>query len=162
MDRTALAALIERHEGRRHTAYYDTVGKLTIGVGQNLDDPLARQTIESFGWNYDDLRNGGYLDDAQIDQLLDNSISIAIFTAKGLFPNLDLLPDNVQMALIDISFSLGSVKLSKFIKLRAAIASKDFSQAAAEMVDSAWYHQVGNRGIEDVALMKGAVNVTEN
>jgi lysozyme len=33
-----LLDLIEHHEGHRAFAYYDIVGKLTIGVGRNLTD----------------------------------------------------------------------------------------------------------------------------
>lgn len=157
MDRDAITALVEKHEGRRPTAYYDSKGKLTIGVGFNLDDPIAKQTIESFGWNYDDLRNGVALSDAQIDELLDHSINVAINTAQALFPSFDFLPDNVQAVLADMSFNMGSTKLSKFIELRKAIAARDFNLAAKEMIDSLWYSEVHSRGIEDVALMKGAL-----
>jgi len=157
MYRMAISALIEKHEGRRYTAYYDSKRKLTIGVGFNLNDPSAQQTIESFGWNYDDLCNGLALSDAQIDELLDHSINIAIAAAQALFPSFDFLPDNVQAVLADMSFNMGSFKLFEFTELREAIAARDFNRAAKEMIDSLWYSEVGNRGIEDVALMKGAL-----
>ena len=31
-------ALIEHHEGRRAFPYYDSVGKISIGIGRNLAD----------------------------------------------------------------------------------------------------------------------------
>lgn len=38
MDTQQLREQLERHEGLRLKPYKDTVGKLTIGIGRNLDD----------------------------------------------------------------------------------------------------------------------------
>ena len=38
MDRQLLRSQLERHEGLRLKPYRDTVGKLTVGYGRNLED----------------------------------------------------------------------------------------------------------------------------
>ena len=38
MDKQKLIEQLRLHEGVEHKPYTDTVGKLTIGVGRNLDD----------------------------------------------------------------------------------------------------------------------------
>ena len=38
MDKEKLIEQLRLHEGVEHMPYKDTVGKLTIGVGRNLDD----------------------------------------------------------------------------------------------------------------------------
>ena len=61
----------------------------------------------------------------------------------------------MQAVLIDMSFNLCSNKFSEFEDFRKALLKKDYQKAAAEMVDSKWYSQVGNRSIELVSIVKG-------
>lgn len=114
-------------EGIRRKPYVDTVGKITIGVGRNLTD------------------RG--LSDEEINYLLNNDITLSITDAKTLFPNFESLSENRQAVLANMMFNMGLSRLSEFLNLLHAIEISDFNQAAQEMLNSTWAHQVGNRAI---------------
>ena len=78
--------------------------------------------------------------------MYNENVKLATDIAMKFAPNFNTLPVNVKMALIDIAFNLGAPRLNKFVDLKASIAKKDFSAAAAELKDSLWYTQVGKRG----------------
>ena len=127
---------LKRHEGFRSKPYKDTVGKLTIGYGRNIEDVgISVQEAET---------------------LLLNDIEWAVEECAQLFLNWPELPDDVQVVLANMCFNLGKVRLGRFIKMRMAIADKDFVRAAEEMKDSKWYTQVGRRSVELVEMMRSA------
>ena len=51
-------------------------------------------------------------------------------------------------------FNLGYSRLSRFRKMKAAVLKRDWATAADEMVDSAWYGQVGRRSRDLVRRMR--------
>lgn len=112
-------------EDRRAKPYRDSVGKLSIGVGRNLDDVGLRPD--------------------EIDYLLANDLRAAENTARALFRNFEALSDERKAVLINMALNLGLPRLSKFTRLRNAVESGDFELAAIEMKDSAWAVQVGAR-----------------
>lgn len=57
--------------------------------------------------------------------------------------------------IVDMVFNLGPSKFSKFRKTIGAFERLDFGMAADEMVDSQWYHQVGNRSKRNVSIIRG-------
>ena len=63
-----MRALIRKHEGVSQFPYVDTVGKITIGVGQNLSDRGLEQV--------------------EINFLFEQDIKIALITAKSFLSNL--------------------------------------------------------------------------
>lgn len=126
-------ALLKKHEGLRLKPYTDTVGKLTIGVGRNLTD---RGITE-----------------AEADYLLMNDLAQAERDARALFGNFDAIGDARQAVLIDMAFNMGKTRLSGFKKFIAAVLSGDYTATAAEMLDSAWAFQVGNRSKELSKMM---------
>lgn len=125
MNRTKLRAQLVQHEGLRLKPYTDTVGKLTIGVGRNLTD------------------NGISEDEA--DLLLDNDLSEAWHICQRHIPGFNTLAEPRQHALVDMAFNLGETRFVKFPKMLAAIEVHDFKRAAAEMLNSKWANQVGQR-----------------
>jgi GH24 family phage-related lysozyme (muramidase) len=50
-------------------------------------------------------------------------------------------------------FNLGVGGFSTFRKMIAAVERRDWTAAAEEMRDSIWYHQVGRRADQDIALI---------
>lgn len=122
---------IKQHEGLSHFAYKDTVGKLSIGYGRNLDD------------------NG--ISTAEAEFMLDNDIQTAKYELNK-FDWFKKQPLNVQDALTNMCFNLGITKLLKFKKMIAAIEKKDYTVAAMEALNSRWANQVGQRA-KDIALM---------
>ena len=121
-------------EGVRLKPYRDSVGKLTIGVGRNLDD---------VGISYDEAL-----------YMLENDIEKAMSDASKIFPpTLFLSLDDVRRAVIlDMLFNLGYKRFLGFRKFVQAVKERDWEKAAKEMLDSKWARQVGKRA-ERLAYM---------
>jgi GH24 family phage-related lysozyme (muramidase) len=79
-----------------------------------------------------------------------------------LVPTFGSLPDNQQMVLTDLVFNMGQHALSKFVNTLNYINSQDWPNAATNLQQSAWFHQVGSganqRGGADVAVLGGTAN----
>lgn len=113
-----------RDEGCKLVPYRDTVGKLTIGIGRNLDD------------------NGITQDEANYMLQNDIALSVKELSQYGWFKRLDEVR---QGALINMHFNLGLPRLLTFRKMIAALDAQDFKRAANEALDSRWANQVGAR-----------------
>jgi len=121
-------------EGLRLSPYMDTEGKLTIGVGRNLDDKG--------------------LSSAEVMFLLENDIKDAVGGAFRLVPSFNNLSDSRKIALVSMVFQMGENGVSKFRNMLAAIEMEDFDIAAAEMLDSLWATQTPNRALRLSNMMK--------
>ena len=121
-------------EGLRLKPYRDTVGKLTIGVGRNLDD-VGISEDEAF-------------------YKLENDIQKAIQDATDIFgTSVWLSLDEIRQAvIIDMLFNLGKPRFLTFRKFIQAVKEGDFEKAAKEMFDSRWAKQVKDRA-ERLAYM---------
>ncbi|WP_461535211.1 glycoside hydrolase family protein [Spongorhabdus nitratireducens] len=133
MPETLEQALI-RHEGLRLTPYTDTVGKLTIGVGRNLDD------------------NGITEDEALL--LLRHDIARARAELERAFPFVLGLDPVRRDVLINMVFNMGLPAFSGFRHMLAAVEQRDFATAAREMLNSRWARQVKGRASELAGQMK--------
>lgn len=127
-------AQLRTDEGLRTKPYRDSVGKLTIGYGRNLDDVG--------------------LSHAEAEQLLANDIDKAEADCLRMFANFDALSEGRRAVLVNMMFNLGAPKLAKFKRFRAAVESGDFEKAAAEMLASLWCSQVGERARRLAKQMK--------
>jgi lysozyme len=125
---------IIRHEGLRLKPYHDSAGKLSIGVGRNLDDKGIRE-------------------DEAIMMLM-HDISDATSDAAALVDNFHLLDEVRQRVLVDMAFNLGRTRLGTFRRMIEAVRNNRFEEAAAEMVNSRWYRQVGERGMRLEYMMR--------
>ena len=121
---TLIEQLID-HEGMELKAYKDTVGKITIGVGRNLDD-VGISGEEAMILLKNDIQRIVY----QLDEKLD------------WWRELD--PPR-QRALISMGFNLGIYGLLKFKNTLEALKNKRWVEASDEMMDSKWASQVGRR-----------------
>src|SRR5262245_4348221 len=156
MDIARLRRFIEDHEGRRVTAYLDSRGIPTVGVGFNLRRSDAKGKTAALGVSYDALCRGAVsLTDQQIDALLDADIAAAMADARHIVHGFDVLPPDVQMVIVDMIFNLGIAGFAAFKKMIAAVECADWSTVASEMRDSMRYHQVGLRASQDIALVTG-------
>lgn len=129
-----LSQRLNLEEGRKSKPYRDTVGKLTIGVGHNLDDLGISNAI--------------------IDALLLEDINIAVTNIKKLIPNFDQLSDNRKIVVTDMMFNMGYDTLSKFKTTLGYISSGAYTKAADAMLQSLWAKQVGNRAVELSEMMR--------
>jgi GH24 family phage-related lysozyme (muramidase) len=147
--------LIKHDEGVRYTMYKDSLGIPTIGVGFNLTRDDAPGLITALGVNYDALLDGDVsLTDQQVNALLDGDIATALAAARKLFSNFDSLDDDRQAVLVNMAFNMGQERLAGFQHMIAAVEQGDFVGAAAQMKDSAWAKQVGNRAVRLEGSMK--------
>lgn len=153
------AGFIEPFEGRRHRAYRDSRGHLTVGVGFNLDRAGAAEDLKRLlpGVGYRALRRGDVaLTDAQIDVLLRHDARRAIDTARRQFTEFDNLPVDAQLIVTDMTFNTGS--LHKWRRFRAAIGRQDYAAAADSMHRSLWRRQTGRRAEHLIELMRSISN----
>jgi lysozyme len=129
-----LIVLLKKHEGVMLKAYKDSVGKLTIGVGRNLDD---------VGISGDEA-----------EYLLKNDIDRCLYDLKTHLPWYLNLSENRQIVMIDMCFNLGIGGLLEFKNTLASIQSGDYQKASEQMLQSKWATQVGNRATELSEMMK--------
>lgn len=120
-----IVAQLIRDEGLRLKPYRDSVGKLTIGIGRNLDDVGITQD------------EAGYLLHSDLERV-----------GKQIHENLpwasQLSPERASV-LGNMCFNMGIAGLLQFKKFLTALRLGDYDQAATEMLDSKWAKQVGTR-----------------
>lgn len=129
-----LRDLLTKHEGLRLKPYKDTVGKLTIGVGRNLEDVGISKEEALF--------------------LLENDIARVVAQCRQSFLWFDFLSPERQAAIANMVFNLGLRGFMGFKNMIAAIEKGDFDMAAIEMLDSEWSAQVGKRATELSHMIK--------
>lgn len=127
---TDLRSQLIRDEGLRLRPYRDTEGKLTIGVGRNLDDRGV-----SF---------------AEAELMLDNDIRLAQATVVARIPFAASLSEIRRSVLVNMAFNMGIGEPGKsgllgFKKFLAAVEREEWEEAAKQMLDSKWRRQVGIR-----------------
>lgn len=121
------------HEGIRLKPYRCTAGKLTIGVGRNLDDKGISE-LEALYLLWNDIRD-------VMEQL----------EKYEWYTKLDPIR---QKVMIDMAYNLGVTGLLKFRKMIAAIELGDYGAAADQMVDSKWARQVKTRAERLADMMR--------
>jgi len=120
-----LEKLLKQHEGYRTKPYKCSAGKISIGIGFNLDDV------------------GLYPE--EIDFILRNRIKRKTKLARAIFPWFNDLSKTRQVVILDMLYNIGPGSLLGFRKMITAIEEGDFARAADEMLKSKWSEQVGNR-----------------
>ena len=125
VDMRSLTEQLVQHEGLRQNPYYCTAGKLTIGVGRNL---------EAVG-----------ISKAEAMFMLENDIIRVMSELDEHLPWWRNLSQVRRHVLVDMAFNLGIFGLLKFQKTLKAIQDERWADAAIEMLDSRWAQQVGQR-----------------
>lgn len=131
MNHDRLKEMLVQHEGTgpvkngRLFPYRCSAGKLTIGIGRNIEE------------------RG--ISEAEAEFMLENDINDSVNDCKRMFLNFDLLDDVRQEVLINMMLNMGYNTFSQFKRFIAAIKAGNFNEAAKQMEDSAWYRQVGQK-----------------
>jgi len=125
VDMRSLTEQLILHEGLRQNPYYCTAGKLTIGVGRNLEAVGISKAEAMFMLENDIIRVMAELDE-HLSWWRD-------------------LSQTRRHVLVDMAFNLGVFGLMKFQNALKAMQEERFADAAVEMLDSRWAQQVGNR-----------------
>ncbi len=129
-----VAAMLERHEGRRQFVYLDTKGIETIAVGRNL-------------------RSRGLLPE-EIDFLRDNDIIDCTLDLRSLFDAWESFGEARQAALIDMRFQLGADGFREFHQMIAAIIDGEWEQAGLQGLMSKWAKEAPARAQEVTDIIR--------
>lgn len=120
-------------EGKKNFPYRDTVGKLTIGIGRNLDD------------------RG--LSNDEVFFLLENDVKEVIQELSRNLPWFNNLDSVRQEVLANMCFNLGWPKLSQFKTTLGHIQAGRYKEASGTMLQSLWARQVGARAVRLSKMM---------
>ena len=134
-------------EGVKYEIYLDHLGLPTCGIGH-----LIQSTDPEHG-----LKVGTKVDEERVNELFDQDVEVTTNECRLLYNNFDDLPEEVQRIIANMMFNMGRPRLSRFHKMKQAVDSGDWSEAAAQMKDSRWYNHVTNRAQRLVDRMQ---NVT--
>lgn len=114
--------------------YRCPAGKLTIGIGRNLEDKGI-------------TREEAYY-------LCRNDINECHRQLSLTFPFYDRLPFEKKEILLNMCFNMGLPRLQGFKRMLAAMAVNKWDEAAKEMKKSDWARQVGVRAERLINKMK--------
>lgn len=124
IDSKLLDCLYE-HEGYRRSAYQDSEGYWTVGIGFCVDESLG------------------------LGLSIDECMLILNMRLKSLKRRLNtyswfVSQDEIRQAvLMELAYNMGIGGLKTFKKCLAAVEKKDYVRAGDELLDSKWARQVG-------------------
>jgi lysozyme len=124
-------------EDLKTSAYQDSLGFWTIGIGRLID-----------------ARKGGGITTAEAFYLADNDIDLRVHGLVNGYRWFVELDPVRQAVLVNMAFNLGLGGLAEFRRMLAAIARHDYDLAAAEMMASTWATQVGMRALRLAQQMR--------
>ena len=126
---------LEIDEGVKYDIYLDHLGLPTFGIGHLVTktDPESGQAV------------GTPISKERVAECFDMDVQSVINDCNKLYEDFENLPEEVQQIIANMMFNMGYTRLSKFKGMKRGVDSKDWNQAADEMVDSRWYRQVTNR-----------------
>ena len=134
LNRQLLKDELIRDEGLKLKPYRCTAGKLTIGVGRNLDD-VGISASEAM-------------------MLLDHDIERVLAQLNMHLPWWHKLSENRARVLINMAFQLGINGLLKFKNTLTLIQAEKYQDAAKAMLDSKWAQQTPNRARRLAKMME--------
>lgn len=127
-----------KHEGLMLKPYKCPAGKITIGVGRNLED------------------RGITEEEAMI--LLQNDILACRKECYASFIWYGELDEVRQGVILEMCFNLGISRLKGFKKMLKACELKNYTLASQEMLSSLWARQVGNRAKKLADILRKGVD----
>lgn len=123
-------------EGLKLKPYRCTEGKLTIGIGRNLDDNGISEE-EAYAMCRADVRTA--------------EVELMRCQHRHTYGALDEVR---KFAIINMAYNMGVPSLMGFKKMWAALDAGLFETAANEAQDSKWFYQVGERGPRIVSVIR--------
>lgn len=122
---TLAKKLLVDHEGFRLFPYHCSSGKLTIGIGRNLEDRGITQP--------------------EALMMLNNDVEYFAKELEKQVPCFKSLNSVRQAVWIDMAFNLGLKNFFEFKNMIAAANRGDYTSSALAMMQSKWAKQVGRR-----------------
>jgi lysozyme len=130
----SIEELLTLHEGVRRFPYRCTAGKLTIGIGFNLDDV------------------GLYPE--EINFILRNRIERTEQEVERVFPWYNELDDVRKAVIVDMAYNMGIATLSQFKRTLGSVRDGNYALAAEQMLQSKWARQVKGRAVRLSKMME--------
>ena len=153
-NRDALIDQLILHEGLKLQVYQDHLGIDTIGVGRNLEDRgITDGELAFMNMLKTEVYEQG-ITEAHARFLLSNDIDIVEKELSNAHECIERLDDVRIRVLLDMAFNMGVPRLCKFKNMWAGIYVGDYVVASAEMLDSRWANQVGQRAVSLSEAMK--------
>lgn len=141
-------------EGFHHKPYFDTVGKVTIGYGRNLEaHPLTvnetRQLMNRVKWNSrkdaeDWAETLMKQDLVRTSEELENKL--------GIWP---MCSKQEKTVLLDMAYNIGVPSLLNFKGMLGAIDEENMTLAAYECMNSRYAVTVKTRAVANAKLLAG-------
>jgi len=128
---------LKEDEGCVLSAYKDSRGFLTIGVGRLIDPAL----------------NGG-ISSEEANILLINDINAVISQLEKNFPWFCSLNEPRKGAIVNMCFNLGLPRFRTFSRFIENMSKGQFQTASTEMISSKWALQVGDRAKRLATIIK--------
>ena len=128
VDLQALQVELVRDEGLKNSAYQDSLGFWTIGVGRLID-----------------RRKGGRLTDEECLFLLRNDIQSCLTDIQSETWYLAADTDGRRRALLNLRFQLGASGLRSFNVFLGYCSNKDWANAAKDLSQTKLAHQCPDR-----------------
>lgn len=125
MDVEKLKDQLILHEGLELKSYTCSAGYVTLGVGRNVEELGITEEEARYLLDNDILRVGKELDNA--------------------IPWWRDMSEVRQRVVVDMVFNLGISRFLNFKNAINAMQEQDWEEAAAQMLDSRWADQVGQR-----------------
>lgn len=119
---------LRRDEGWSNYVYRDSLGYETIGYGFLVDERKSGGIPKEVGEFW--LRYN-------VDGVINN--------LRRTIPQFATMPEDVQHALVNMAYQMGTAGLLSFEKMLAAIKAKNYELAAHEALNSRWAQQTPNR-----------------
>tara|TARA_R110000796_G_scaffold49029_5_gene117376 strand:+ start:2553 stop:2996 length:444 start_codon:yes stop_codon:yes gene_type:complete len=131
-------------EGVVYEVYLDHLDLPTVGIGHLILDSDPEHGADV----------GTPVTEERVTELFQKDCEIVLADCQILYPDFDDLPEEVQLIVANMMFNMGRPRLSKFKGMKRGVDSRDWNDAADEMVDSGWYRQVTNRAQRLVDRMR--------
>ena len=135
---------LDQDEGCIYEVYLDHLGYPTFGIGH-----LITYRDREHDWSV-----GTDVDEWRVEEVFEEDVQTVLSDCEKLYDDFYELPEEVQLIVANMMFNMGYTRLSKFRGMKRGVDSRNWEEAADEMVDSRWYTQVTNRADRLVVRMR--------
>jgi lysozyme len=135
---------LEIDEGVKYEVYNDHLGYATFGVGH-----LVLESDPEYGSDI-----GTAVSESRVIEAFEQDCENVLRDCNILYEDFGDLPEEAQQVIANMMFNMGRPRLTKFRGMKRGVDSRNWNDAADEMVDSTWYKQVTNRADRLVNRMR--------
>jgi len=135
---------LEIDEGVKYEVYNDHLGFATFGVGH-----LVLESDPEYGSEI-----GTAVSESRVIEAFEQDCENVLRDCNILYEDFGDLPEEAQQVIANMMFNMGRPRLTKFRGMKRGVDSRNWNDAADEMVDSTWYKQVTNRADRLVNRMR--------